>query len=478
MICISLGMPAANCSEQTTALSASPATHGFGHGNKLFKVRPIKVRPPLKFHFGKYTFVPPPQAPPGGYVNVKQYGATGNGVTDDSNAILAAISAAQGISTGVFFPAGNYVTSVYLTSSVPLVGAGSDSVLSASAGQLVLQGNGVGLSNMVIVGQQGVTIRNANNFTVSQVTVLNCQNGLTIENSNNGVIKYVSITSASNTALAIQDSNYIQVFYNNLSASGPNTLQTANQAQSSSLSGLTVAYNQIWGTVAMGTVNSCVFDYNTLTGGTLIFGCQTNPQTTTPMNGVEIIGNYVNASGWNQPVGIWIANYYEPNSNSTYPPPNYVSTVDTIQIANNHVSNTATGIGVAGVNNCSITSNAISNTTTPIFATGYCNCSISNNYINGALCTATFFSPTNYSTIQFFNNQISNCCTGTNNNSVILCLPANYVPPGNLAIYSNSYTGPLNKLQYFVDDEFPGAQSNPNIYGNTDSYMLPNKLAP
>lgn len=467
MVCFSISINAGLCSQQAAVV-----------GGQLFKFRPIKFKPPQKIRLiGKHAVAPPPPlGGPIGYINVQQYGATGNGVTDDSNAIVASVSAAAAKGTGVYFPAGNYVTSIYLASSVPFVGTGSGSILTATAGQLILQGNGVSLSNMVIVGQQGVTIQNANNFTVSQVTVQNCQNGLTVQNSNNGIIAYVSITSASNVAVTIQDSNYIQLLYNNLAASGTYTLQTINQAQSSALTGLTLAYNQIWGAVAMGTVNSCVFDYNTLTGGAVIFGCQTNWQTVSPpMSGLEIIGNYLNGWGFNQSFGIFIANYYDPNLQ--YPAPYYQSTVDTIQIANNHVSNTNVGIGVGGVNNCSITSNTILNTATPMYGIGYCNCSISNNNINGALCNAAFFAPTN-STLQFFNNQISNCCTGISSTSVILCIPANYVPPGNLAIYNNNYSGPLNNLQYFIDDEFPGAQSNPSIYGNTDPYLLPNKLAP
>ena len=53
------------------------------------------------------------------YVSVKTYGATGNGVTDDTAAFQAAIAEAQAsqTNTGVYVPKGNYVISASLTLS-------------------------------------------------------------------------------------------------------------------------------------------------------------------------------------------------------------------------------------------------------------------------------------------------------------------------------------------------------------------------
>lgn len=47
----------------------------------------------------------------GGRVNVRAYGAKGDGVTDDTAAITAAIAAMPGAGQTLFFPAGNYLTS-------------------------------------------------------------------------------------------------------------------------------------------------------------------------------------------------------------------------------------------------------------------------------------------------------------------------------------------------------------------------------
>src|SRR5579883_3358932 len=69
------------------------------------------------------------------YYNVKQYGAKGDGTTDDTAAIQAAISAA---STGgvIFLPVGSYLISTPLTLSVAntaLMGVGFGSTIIASS---------------------------------------------------------------------------------------------------------------------------------------------------------------------------------------------------------------------------------------------------------------------------------------------------------------------------------------------------------
>lgn len=69
--------------------------------------------------------------------NVKQFGATGNGVTDDTTAITKAIAAAGVVGAGfVDFPAGNYLISSTLT-----IGNGTSSAASTVSG-IVLRGVG------------------------------------------------------------------------------------------------------------------------------------------------------------------------------------------------------------------------------------------------------------------------------------------------------------------------------------------------
>lgn len=66
-----------------------------------------------------------------GYIDVKQYGAKGNGSTDDRTAINNAIAAAATFSGTVFFPPGSYRVTNFITSNpaVSLVGVPSKSLI-------------------------------------------------------------------------------------------------------------------------------------------------------------------------------------------------------------------------------------------------------------------------------------------------------------------------------------------------------------
>lgn len=70
------------------------------------------------------------------WFNVKQYGAKGDGTTDDTTAIQGAINAAQGTNGVVFFPAGTYLhrTELLVTAPIRLTGDGATILSTACAG--------------------------------------------------------------------------------------------------------------------------------------------------------------------------------------------------------------------------------------------------------------------------------------------------------------------------------------------------------
>src|ERR1700680_480526 len=81
-----------------------------------------------------------------GTVNVQNYGATGNGVTDDTAAINLGISAIPASGGMLYFPCGTYVVShsltPILTSNVTVAGPSTNCVTlkaSGSASFIVLQ---------------------------------------------------------------------------------------------------------------------------------------------------------------------------------------------------------------------------------------------------------------------------------------------------------------------------------------------------
>jgi hypothetical protein len=109
--------------------------------------------------------VPPPLAAPAGSVSVLDFGATGNGATDDSDALLRCVEAARSQGRIAWVPAGEYklTRDIVLTSSTTLQGAGmwhttfvGDPELYGDAARRVrfkLKGSGIHLADFAIVGR-------------------------------------------------------------------------------------------------------------------------------------------------------------------------------------------------------------------------------------------------------------------------------------------------------------------------------------
>ena len=91
----------------------------------------------------------------GGQVfNVKAYGATGDGSTDDSTAIASALTAAESSGGVVFFPCGTYTIASGLTISHPV------SMRGASGSCATLQATSALTGTMISVGASKVSFRN------------------------------------------------------------------------------------------------------------------------------------------------------------------------------------------------------------------------------------------------------------------------------------------------------------------------------
>jgi hypothetical protein len=78
--------------------------------------------------------------------NVKDYGATGDGTTDDTAAIAAAHTAAKAVKGEVFFPPGNYLHTGDLTVDTDYMayaGVGQNSKITFAGGGLVLDGTAI-----------------------------------------------------------------------------------------------------------------------------------------------------------------------------------------------------------------------------------------------------------------------------------------------------------------------------------------------
>jgi hypothetical protein len=165
---------------------------------------------------GGHHFKTPPAIKAVPVDNVRDFGATGNGVIDDSTAIQNAANDAARRGIGVFFPPGTYLHASPVEFSTPVSGSGSASVLVANNPAncaVILTGVGPSIQNLVI-STQGLSgsssllnprsatllLQTATSFTVSNLTIVTGTNmwGVLVLQSTVGSINSVAFDGTGN----------------------------------------------------------------------------------------------------------------------------------------------------------------------------------------------------------------------------------------------------------------------------------------
>lgn len=154
----------------------------------------------VRYIGSKHSIKQPPAPQAISYLNVRDFGAVGDGVTDDTAPIQNALNTAQNTGQGVFFPAGTYLHTTTLTAnSVSIQGAGGASTLLANnpnASALILTGFSPSIQNMVISS----TLAGNNSVSISPPTAT-----LAVAGSQNFVVQGLTIVQgASRPGLLLQ----------------------------------------------------------------------------------------------------------------------------------------------------------------------------------------------------------------------------------------------------------------------------------
>ncbi len=168
-------------------------------------------------------------------INVKNYGALGNGSADDTVAINKAIAAAKAGDT-IYFPTGNYLHSVHLAfNSLNVSGDGAakslitattaaDGALAFSGSKVTIQHVGAECSSSSYSAANlasGIWFNAVKSFTVKAVAVNNLAgNGIAVTNSSLGNISSSTISSFWETGVLIQDSKDVVVTHNTFPITG------------------------------------------------------------------------------------------------------------------------------------------------------------------------------------------------------------------------------------------------------------------
>lgn len=303
-----------------------------------------------------------------GYISILDFGAKGDGQTDNQAAIQKAIDYAKANGKEVFIPEGTFLHSGALTlNGVKMSGSGDGSVLKATTygnEAIVLKGDGAGVSDLHTIGYGApddagrhrsltscaVLVDGASNFTIENVHAEKTSGaGFFIVSGANGhvadnVIEHTKADSIHMTHAA----HDIVVERNKILYSADDSIAVVSYggADGSPVRNVTITDNEIlyntWGrgiTVAGGT--NVVVEHNSVTGGTAdragiyIASGEYNTQA---VHNVRVSANTI-MDGGGSVSGHGAITVYNPGG----------LPIDTLTIANNDIINPRkAGILVAG----------------------------------------------------------------------------------------------------------------------------------
>jgi hypothetical protein len=346
-----------------------------------------------------------------GTVNVKDFGATGNGSTDDTGAIQNAIAAAHAGGLGVLFPAGTYLhASVITANSVPLIGVGGATTLlanNATSTAVILTGVSPSIQNMVV--NSAPASSGATDTTPTHATVL-------VQSAQNFVVQGITI---------VQGVGRVGVYLQQ-SAVGQVAAVTFNGTGS----------NQDLGIIVDGCANTSLLGNLMLNEGTAITLGGFSPFI---CYSIAIISNTIS----NAMAGIILNTLSGGITNILDIEQNQIQLVTTnAAVSPLQVNNSA--------NNYSITQNTFSGGILGMFVANPANFTgvVAQNTIRNCNQYGAIIATTSGGGLQFLSNKFGECGIVIGGSAVILAIPQG--GPDTMPILNNIYEGHTNLLTNYI----------------------------
>lgn len=237
----------------------------------------------------------------GAAANVLDYGAAGDGVTDDTSAIQAALNSTA---KAIVFPQGKtFFVTAELTSTVAgrtIWGYGAtittDATIAAADNVLVVSGSNSTVAGLTITGDAGVTlcsglrIETGSFITAVENHISDFENGAGISTDNAGTGHVISNNFLDNCSPVSFGGNQ----YGSIHIRADNSVVSGNRITNNALTGISlfgasyvsITDNYIEGKAALATVGGIIFDG--LTIGCVIDG---NIINTGDVEGIQIAGS-------------------------------------------------------------------------------------------------------------------------------------------------------------------------------------------
>jgi hypothetical protein len=500
-------------------------------------------------HFGKTPPFSPPGRPPGGStpppgggsppggpppgggtsVNLKDFGAVGDGTKDCAPAFAAALNAAgQGGTVNV--GAGTYAlySDVNVTTGAHIAGAGASTVLEATQittgnrTMLTISGPGGGVSNLVISANyggkpafyiNGIRVQNTTaSFVLDHVTFNSTlQVAASLINANGVTITNDVFNAANGACIFCQGVNNLKVFTNVFNQLGLNgILGYAPQSTNFDIEGnqFNIGSGDNYATaITLGGVTNLTIANNKavvpadayLSGFTRLVGGDPSYNGWGPISNVNVVNNECDNCGFYGTGAIWIEASSSGGSgivsNVTISGNTITETVQSSIQANTSLSSGIMCQGELGVPSDAIKGLVIENNS--IIGAGYwgirtdssSDVQILKNAINSCSGTPVGVAGTCAGMLTITGNTSNNCAFDTVADAqkwhvpmgAVIQIDAPTSGPSslkNVVVTNNSYTGQKNNLNWDVDDNVSVSKVPTTHSGNTNPDLLPDYFAP